>query len=408
MDTPALSRVVCQRVLFVMPSLNGGGAERAAILLARALPSSDWKPTIYVFNRSGAYASMLPAGLEVVSGDSGSGRLRRIAALAAYVKRSRPAVVVSLLSPITTYLAMILAGSTARFAISQQTPLSAVIDDADCERVGSHNRRLVRIAVRAVYNRADVVIAPSHGVADDLAANFHVKPHRICVIPNPVDLLGISKDAQREVGPLRRNRQERLIVTAGRLVEQKNLSLLIRTIAVLRPRLPIRALILGAGPQDRQLRALAAGLGVSGSIDFLGFCSNPWQYFAASDLFVLCSRYEGFGNVIVEAMACGLPVVMTKCESSADILGDTDAGIIVEKHEPEALAGAIEMALADEERRQYMSSCARARARDFDVATIARRIGAAIAQGRGVDADSPRPGMAGAESLSDRRPARGV
>jgi glycosyltransferase involved in cell wall biosynthesis len=163
------------------------------------------------------------------------------------------------------------------------------------------------------------------------------------------------------------------IVSAGRLAQAKNYPLLIEAMALLRRRLPAaRLFILGQGEQEPQLRQQIASLGLSDVVRLCGFQRNPWKYIARADVFALTSRYEGFGNVLVEAMACGVPVVATRSSGTSDIVRDGVDGLLVDRHEPAAVAAALERLLGDEPFRRSLGDGARSGAGRFASAVIAR------------------------------------
>ncbi len=151
------------------------------------------------------------------------------------------------------------------------------------------------------------------------------------------------------------------ILTVGSLKDQKNHSLLLRAFART-PGTRSRLMLLGQGENEGILRAVASDLGISDRIIFAGFHRDPSPFYATADLFVLSSDYEGFGNVIVEALACGCPVVSTDCPSGpAEILENGRFGRLVPVGDAEALAVAISEALAAEHDRELL----RRRAEDF-------------------------------------------
>jgi glycosyltransferase involved in cell wall biosynthesis len=133
-----------------------------------------------------------------------------------------------------------------------------------------------------------------------------------------------------------------VFVTAGRLVGQKDHATMLRALALYRRHAPGRLLLLGAGPLMNDLRALAGELGIADAVDFLGFRNNPLPYFQRANAFLLSSQSEGFGNVLVEAMACGTPVISTDCPHGPhEILDNGAYGALVPMHDPAALAVAM-------------------------------------------------------------------
>ena len=129
------------------------------------------------------------------------------------------------------------------------------------------------------------------------------------------------------------------------------------------------ALILGQGEREADVRRRIADAGLQGDVTLCGFQANPWKFMARADVFVLTSDYEGFGNVLVEAMACGAPVVATASPGTRAIVEPGVNGVLVESHEAPAVADAIARA-ARPHMAQRLSAGARARSRAFSAATI--------------------------------------
>ncbi len=214
----------------------------------------------------------------------------------------------------------------------------------------------------------------STGVADDLAAAFGVPAGRIHVVHNPIDLDAIAAAAAEPIDAEHASAwQPPVIVAAGRLADAKNYPLLIEAVALLRARLPAQLFILGTGDREASLRALIAEKQLERVVTFAGFQRNPWQYIARADVFALSSRYEGFGNVLVEAMACGVPVVATSSPGTREIVTDGVDGLLVDRHEPAALAAALARVLEEPGLRARMAGEARRQRRQIRAAASSRR-----------------------------------
>jgi glycosyltransferase involved in cell wall biosynthesis len=360
-------------VCFVLPSLNGGGAERAAVTILNGLDDSGWDRSMYLFRREGPYLNELSPAVRLSSGRRDS-RGARVTELRRYFHELQPDVIVSFLSYFTVLLGARLSGAGARIVFNQQTPMSAFLEDADYQWRQPWRRRLFTEVARLGFRRADVVVTTSRGVADDLCQQFGVDAGAIRVVHNPVDL-GRIEDAMTEPieGSLRGLWKPPVIVTAGRLAEAKNFPLLVDAMAVLRRRVPAQLVILGQGDQEELIRGRIARHGLNESVHVCGFQSNPWRYFSKADVFVLTSRYEGFGNVLVEAMACGTPVVATASPGTREIVEHGVNGLLVEEHTPEALASALEAVLTDAEYRNRLARGAGLSAGQYDVPVIARQ-----------------------------------
>ena len=369
MKEPASDR---RKICFVLPSLAGGGAERVAVQVLNALDGSAWDRTMYLFAAEGPYLAELDDDVALVSGAAPS-RVGRWLKLRRFIADHQPDVVVSFLSYFTVLSAARAAASSARVVFQLGTPVSAFLTDADFAWQRSWKKRLFTAAMRTGFAAADLVIATSRGVADDLTASFAIDPSQVRVIPNPIDLDAIRTAAAEPLPPEHADDSGRpAIVAAGRLADVKNYPLLIEALALVRKSVPAHLLVLGQGEREPALRQLAADCGVADAITWCGFQGNPWKYMARADVFALTSRYEGFGNVLVEAMACGVPAVATRSAGTDDIISDGVDGVLVARHAPDAVAAALTRLLLDRPLRDRMAAAARASAGRFARPVIAR------------------------------------
>jgi glycosyltransferase involved in cell wall biosynthesis len=220
-------------------------------------------------------------------------------------------------------------------------------------------------AAHAALRRAETVVAVSQSVAQDLATHVGRAREQIDVIYNPIDIDAVQSGAQAPSPHDWFQDDVPVIVSAGRLHPQKDHRTLLRALARLYERDRVRAIILGEGPERRRLDEQSRELGISSDTAFPGFVDNPYAFMARADVFALPSPAEAFGNVVVEALACGTPVVATESGGPVEILRTDDAtyGALVSPHDPAALADALAVALnrpVDQRRLQR-------RARDFDV-----------------------------------------
>jgi len=362
-----------RKICFVLPSLNGGGAERAAVQILNGLDPNRWDRSMFLFAREGPYLAEVDAAVRIASADSVS-RWGRWRALRSFIARERPEIVMAFLSYFSVLTAARAAATGARVVFNLQTPMSAFLTDADYHWRRGWHKKAFSAVTRTGYAAADLIVATSHGVARDLTSAFGIDPQQIRVLANPVDLDRVRAAAAEPI-------DERvlppgdapLIVAAGRLAEAKNYPLMIDAFAAVRQHVPARLCILGQGELEGDLRALIAARGLSDAVTLAGFQSNPWKYIARAQLFLLTSRYEGFGNVLIEAMACGVPVVATASAGTRDIVDHQVDGMLVDVHSPTAVAASVIAIVESPARRAAMARAARNAADRFAVGHVLAR-----------------------------------
>ncbi|MDQ3078042.1 MAG: glycosyltransferase [Pseudomonadota bacterium] len=351
------------RLAFLIPDLRGGGAERVAVNLIRHLVGRGHEVDLVVMARSGELLDLVPPEVRVF--DLEAGRVRNaIWPLVAYLRERRPAGLQVSMWPIT--VVAIVAAKVARVVTRV-----VVSDHSNLSRQYGGSRTAMaalRASIRLFYPRATARVAVSSGCADDLARLSRIARAQFEVIHNPVDAPPAGADAssvaQAWPGPGAR------ILAVGNLMQVKNHALLIRAFAELVKTHPAALMILGEGERRESLEKLTGDLVVAEHVAMPGFVTDPAPYYAAADLFVLSSDYEGFGNVIVEALHAGLPVVSTDCPSGpAEILEPGKHGTLVPCGDPERLAAAMAEAL------DGVTDCEaqKKRARDFSMEVAADR-----------------------------------
>ncbi len=189
---------------------------------------------------------------------------------------------------------------------------------------------------------------------------------RVCTIPNPI----FPPSAVQGETPFLPHRP--LVITAGRLSHEKGYDLLIRAFAKLKNHYPDwNLLILGEGPRRVELERLVSDLGLKERVFLPGRVKNPYDYYEKADLFVLSSRYEGFGNVLGEAMACGMPVVAAKCSPSVtELVQDGVNGLLAEPDDVDSLTAAMDKLMSDEDRRASLGEQARFTSQRFSLDSV--------------------------------------
>lgn len=351
--------------VFFLPSARNGGAERVITTVAQRLGSRGYEVSLLLAESDGnqfadEFSELTVQGFEV-------DRLSYcVIPLTRYLQQVNPRVVVS-----TVYLSNILV-ALAHFISRSDARLVLRIANTPSIHLASRSPRHVlgRNLLPFAYNQADAIIAISQGVRNDIINSFSADEKKISVIYNPVDIDSI--DQQVDVHSSHTWFDEKnnidVIVGMGRLTTQKDFWTLLRAFATVRERRPnTRLAIFGEGEQEQKLVELSEALGISDHIQFFGYVNNPFRYLARADLFVLSSAWEGFGNVLTEALACGCPIVSTDCPSGPrEILQDGEYGIIVPVGDADEMAIAIIQSLDTD----IMIKKLRERAQDFSVETI--------------------------------------
>jgi glycosyltransferase involved in cell wall biosynthesis len=329
-----------KRVAFVLPDLRGGGAERLTIDLMAGFVERGVAVDLVLQSAVGDLLPLVPDPVRIF--DLAAPRLRyALTPLRRYYRQESPSGAIVAMWPLTVV------GTLAALGLRPRPRL--VVSD-HCPVVQQYaGQPMAQIALRAslpwAYRLADGVVAVSAGLGRQIAGIALLPESAVTTVYNPVPAplrSGAASDKiWRRVGARR-------ILSVGALKEAKNFPLLIEAFALVAEREDAVLAIVGEGEMRPALEALAARRGLAERIFFPGFTTTPGDWYAGADLFVLTSDYEGFGNVLVEAMHCGLGIVATNCVSGpGEILRGGKWGRLVPPGDAHRLAEAILEALSD-------------------------------------------------------------
>ena len=365
-------------VMFFLPQLGGGGAEMNAVRLAGGLLASGVRPVYAVARGPGSYAEFLPNEVEVIVLDTGginSSTLRLVRAcrpLARLIDERKPDVVCPVMATPSLAAFSALRRSQHRPAtvLSIQNSLSV-----SHEQNPGWRDRIELGLIKRRFPACDGVIALSQGVADEICRIVPELEGRVEVVSN-VGLPLRSQVALALSQPRPEPGPHCTILACGRLTRQKDYPNMLRAFRQLRGA-KLELHILGDGELRESLARLAGELGIADRVTFLGFQRDPFRHMREADIFVLSSLWEGFGNVLVEAMAMGAPVVSTDCpHGPGEIIKDGETGLLVPPGDDQPLAAALQRLIDDPTLRAKLGDAGQIRAQDFS----AQRIGAAYAQ----------------------------
>ncbi len=329
-------------IVFLAPTLDGG-IGRNLVNLAEGFLQLGQQVDILLENAEGTYAAQMPDAVAVRCLRTTHSWLG-VPALASYLRVRRPQALVTSNVRLTVLAlrARRFGGGAVRVYANVHNTYSRKYASLKRDK---WTRRLAKI--RTYYRRCDGVIAVSEGVAGDIADLAQMAPERIITIYNPLNLAQVRERAEDSAHhPWLVGRDRPVVVAVGRLDRAKNFPLLIEAFEQLRRQRPARLLIVGDGEEKEALQERVLRSPCAEDIELVGHRDNPYPYMRAADLFVMSSSWEGFGNVLIEAMCLGTPIVATDCpHGPREILEDGRLGCLVPVEDAPALAAAMQQTL---------------------------------------------------------------
>lgn len=343
------------RVSLVITSLSLGGAERVMSTIANYWAEKGWEVTLITldyatsdFYKLHPNIKRIAMGLMGVSSNpliAIKNILICIARLRHEIRSSKPDVIISFMDRINVLTLLATRGLGLKVIVSERT-----------DPIYSEIGRIWFWLRRKTYPWANAIVAQTEKVSQWLQR--YVEKSLVLVIPNPIVLLTDKKDSEmlllRIIGKLEASRT---IVAMGRLHPLKGFDLLIKAFAKIAHSNPSwRLVILGEGKERNSLEQLAKAVGITKSFFLPGSIKTPMQFLPQADIFVMASRCEGFPNALMEAMACGLPVISYDCPSGpCQIIRDGVDGLLVPPGDVDALAKAMEGLMMDGEQRKRLA-----------------------------------------------------
>jgi glycosyltransferase involved in cell wall biosynthesis len=324
-----------KKIAILLPSLKFGGAERISLNLANEMKSLGIAVDILVMSKEGEFLAEAEANFSVF--DLRCNRTYKLPyRLLSYTLFNRPEVVIS------SFLKLNLCASLARIIF----PVHKLIlwEHAPPSMASKFSVFIYSVSATFFYQFSSKVVAVSNGVKNDIASCTIGLKRKLKTIYNPITppnnlvLMNAELSIEKNINPL--------IISLGRLEPEKNHALLLQAFSLLRDDLKAKLLIVGDGSLRRELEQICIKLRIEEKVIFFGFASDPYKLLIKADLLVLSSNFEGFGNVIVEAMYCGLPIVSTDCPCGpGELLMDGAYGSLVPVNDGAAMARAIEYEL---------------------------------------------------------------
>ncbi|MFC4025016.1 glycosyltransferase [Oceanobacillus longus] len=358
-----------KRVLFFIYQMGAGGAARTLLNILNNMDQSKFTPVLVTLDYNGNYEQYLNPEIKFIK--LKTKRLRSAIFPLAKVIREEKADIV--FSTIPNYNTIAILGNLFSF-----TGAKNIVREA-AYLGGTTSADLKLRLYGLLYKFSSKVIALSNGVKGNIVHRYKVKPEKIEVIYNPVDIESIQRNINEGTIPEEHavifTGAEKVMITAGRLVNDKDQKTLIKAFAEVNRRIDTKLVILGEGKLEKELKSLAEELNIVEQVYFLGFQENPYIYFTKADVFVLSSKREGFGHVLAEALATGTPVVSTNAQPGAqEVLNNGEYGLMCEVGDVKALAEKIYETLTwDEKQINHAIQKGLERANTFHAKTIVKQ-----------------------------------
>ncbi len=333
-------------IAFLLPDLEWSGLGRVAVNLAKEISSRGISVDLVVGSATGVFLKEIPPQIRIVDFERQiqprlQSALKILLPLRRYLQIEKPTALVCNLYTcnVVTLMAKMLVRSKVKLVLVEQI----ILYEKQEKKQQKLQERFLPILMRWLYPSADKVVACSQGLARDLEIYLGFNHGKIDVIYNPVIDEKLAEKANLFVEHPWFNKGEiPVVLGAGRLVRQKDFATLIRAFALVKKEQKVRLVILGEGQLKNQLLTLVGQLNLENDVVILDFVENPYAYMAKSAVFVLSSGWEGFGNVVAEALAAGAPVVSTNCPSGpAEILDNGKYGELVAVGNSQGMAEAI-------------------------------------------------------------------
>lgn len=354
--------------LFVRSFEGSGGAERVLLNLGCGLVARGHRVDLVMARHKGRYLDQIPPEISVVDLRVRSAKqslrvihrlgrdawfwtrmvlarkphyvLGALPGLAKYLKREQPDVVIASMDypNVVAVVARDLARAKSRVILTAHNTLS--------QEIARSKKRRVKAQAdvdRRYYPRADAVVTVSQGVAHDLAQTLDIAVENLTTIYNPVVSEHLEQQAAEPLShPWFTGDGPPVLLAVGGFKPAKDFATLLKAFSLVRRERPLHLVILGEGRLRENLSRQAEELGISADLEMPGFVDNPYQYLSRASLFVLSSVFEGLPTVLIEALACGCPVVSTDCPSGPkEILEQGHFGTLVPMRDAHSLAKAI-------------------------------------------------------------------
>jgi glycosyltransferase involved in cell wall biosynthesis len=342
------ARLDQNRIALMIPTLVGGGAERSYLNLAEGFHRAGYIVDLILKQAIGEYLSQVPKGINLV--DLRASRMARtLPGLIRYLQTGRPCALIAGLE--LTHMIALIAQAVSGVPTKVIVTLNSVVSQE--KHFYLPTRSMEKLLMKLLYPRAGEIVGVSKGTARDFSNFLGIPLAKIHVIYNPAITPNLLENAKQTINhPWLVDGQPPVVLGVGRLEPVKDFSTLIKAFALARQYAPLRLLILGEGEQREELERLVHQLGLQEDASLPGFQQNPFPFMQRAAVLALTSLREASPNVIIQAMACGCPVIATNCPGgTSELVDDGSYGHLVPVGDSTAMAQAIREVLDGDTRR---------------------------------------------------------
>ena len=351
-------------IALFIPSFAGGGAEKMMVRLANELTSRNYKVFILVNRNEGPYIELVNEKITTIQ--LHQNKVFSLIYLIKFLYSYKPKTLISALfnCNILSIVANVFYLKKAKVIITERNYMGQGNNTAQ------YKLFCIELIKKTLYRFADKAVGISNGITKLLRGKYGVKFNKSNTIHNPVfspDIIPMSQEEVEDDWLL--DPKVKVIISVGRLMPVKDYITLLQAYKNLNENINIKLMILGEGPERKRIENFIEKNKLSSSVKLKGFVTNPYKYIRHADLFALSSKSEGFGNVLVEALALGIPIVCTDCPTGPkDIIGNNKYGILVPVNSQDALSSAMKKILNKE--LVFVKETLQKRAEDFSVEVI--------------------------------------
>lgn len=314
-----------KKLMIVLPTLEGGGAQRVMVTLARNINKQKFEVFLLAIDGTGPYRKNIPESVNLI--DLKIKRVRYSAKkIITTVNEVKPDLLLSTLG----YLSILILAIRKYFECNPKIIIR--ISNTPSQKLKKYSllkQFTLKKLINYFYSKADIIVNQCREMEEDFHNTFNITDNKTTYIYNPIDLKSIN---QTITGNNPYDQETINFLAVGRLTYQKGFDILLKSFELVLKKYPnARLTILGKGEMEEDLTRLIEELQITKNVRMLGFVDNPFDYYYYSDVFVLSSRWEGFPNAMLEALACGTKVVSTNCKSGpTEILRNNEFGELAE------------------------------------------------------------------------------